>query len=385
MSGMEGLFITCQANPYLLAEIDGGFALEPTFTRQDLKDAIPDRCFRPDTARSFAYLVFDIALIALCYWALSRTTAWYFEVPLIFLLGTLFWSIFVIGHEAGHGAFSRSRLVNTLVGLAMHGPILVPYRGWQRSHAMHHMKTGHLQEEEVFRACRAEQDWFSRKVLFRSGIFVLIGWPMYKLGFRNLTTYDPIHGSHYLPVSDLYASHVKWSWYASLGVNLAFFALYVFLGVQFGWLFALKYIIAPYFIYAAWLTFVTYMQHVAPEVPVYDSGDWSGLKGALATVDRNYGPFNWLTHNIGNLHVIHHIFPTIPHYRLREATDAVRPILGDWYMKSDRFVLADFVRTLIGCHFVEHEDGKEVWKSAYPFAKNYSGPDESGREEVPAE
>ena len=71
MSGMEGLFITCQANPYLLAEIDGGFALEPTFTRQDLKDAIPDRCFRPDTARSFAYLFFDIALIALCYWALS--------------------------------------------------------------------------------------------------------------------------------------------------------------------------------------------------------------------------------------------------------------------------------------------------------------------------
>ena len=217
------------------------------------------------------------------------------------------------------------------------------------------------------------------------GIFVLIGWPMYKLGFRNLTTYDPVHGSHYLPVSDLYASHVKWSWYASLGVNLAFLALYVFLGVQFGWVFALKYIIAPYFIYAAWLTFVTYMQHVAPEVPVYDSGDWSGLKGALATVDRNSGPFNWLTHNTGNLHVIHHIFPTIPHYRLREATDAVRPILGDWYMKSDRFVLADFVRTLIGCHFVEHEDGKEVWKSAYPFAKNYSGPDESGREEVPAE
>ena len=205
------------------------------------------------------------------------------------------------------------------------------------------------------------------------------------VGFRNITTYDPVHGSHYLPLSDLYASHVKLSWFASLGVNLAFLALYIFLGVKFGWVFALKYIVAPYFIYAAWLTFVTYMQHVAPEVPVYDSGDWSGLKGALATVDRNYGPFNWLTHNIGNLHVIHHIFPTIPHYRLQEATDAVRPVLGDWYMKSDRFVLADFVRTLIGCHFVEHEDGREVWKSAYPFARNYSAHSDAGKTELPAE
>ena len=359
--------------------------VDPNFTRQDLKAAIPARCFQPDTTRSFAYLVFDVALIALCYGALSQTSAWYIEAPLIFLIGTLFWSLFVIGHDAGHGAFSRSRLVNTAVGLATHGPILVPYRGWQRSHAMHHMKTGHLQEEEVFRATRAEQNPLSRKVLFRSGIFVLIGWPMYKLGFRNIKTYDPIKGSHYLPVSDLYASHMKASWYAGLAVNAACLALYIFLGAQFGWGFALKYIIAPYFIYAAWLTFVTYMQHVAPEVPVYDSQDWNSLKGALASVDRNYGPFNWLTHNIGNLHVIHHVFPTIPHYRLQEATDAARPMLGDWYLKSDRFVLADFVRTLIGCHFVEQGDGKEVWKSAYPFAANYSGPKPAPSDSVPAE
>ena len=63
----------------------------------------------------------------------------------------------------------------------------------------------------------------------------------------------------------------------------------------------------------------------------------------------------------------------------------MRPILGDWYLKSDRFVLTDFIRTLIGCHFVEHEDGKEVWKSAYSFAKNYSGPPQAGHTELPAE
>jgi omega-3 fatty acid desaturase (delta-15 desaturase) len=48
-------------------------------------------------------------------------------------------------------------------------------------------------------------------------------------------------------------------------------------------------------------------------------------------------------------------------------------------------VLADFVRTLIGCHFVEKGNGKEVWKSAYPFAANHSAPKPEPRDSVPAE
>ncbi len=335
-----------------------------------LKAAVPARCFEPSTLRSLSYLLFDLALISLCYFGLTYVSAWYFEWPLIFAIGTLLWSLFVIGHDAGHGSFSKSRSINTTIGILTHSAILVPYRGWQRSHAMHHMKTGHFREEEVFRPCRAEEDRAFRKVLFRSGIFIFIGWPMYKLGFRNLTTYDPINGSHYLPTSDLYTTSVRWSWYAGLIVLAAFLALYIGLGFVFGWGFFAKYILAPYLIYGTWLTFVTYMQHVAPEVPVYDTGDWSRVKGALATVDRNYGPFNWITHNIGNLHVIHHLFPTIPHYRLQEATDAVRPLLGKRYIRSDRFVLFDFIRTLIGCHYVEHQSGRETWKSAYFFAPN---------------
>ncbi len=343
---------------------------EMNFTESQLRAAIPARCFKPSLSRSLAYLAFDLGMIALCYFALTQTSAWYFEWPLLFLIGTFCWSLFVIGHDAGHGAFSSNRTFNTIIGILTHAAILVPYRGWQRSHAQHHMKTGHFRQEEVFRPCRAEEDRAFRKVLFRSGIFILIGWPMYKLGFRNLTTYDPIGGSHYLPTSDLYTKSVRTSWYLGLGALLAFLSLYIGLGVVYGWGFVGKYILVPYLIYGAWLTLVTYMQHVAPEVPVYDEQDWTRLKGSLATVDRDYGPFNWLTHNIGNLHVIHHLFPTIPHYRLQEATDAVRPILGEHYLQSDRFILFDFVRTLIGCHYVESGDGQEVWKSAYGFAKN---------------
>ncbi|MEM9376425.1 MAG: fatty acid desaturase [Pseudomonadota bacterium] len=340
------------------------------FTVQDLRQAIPDRCFQPNGWRACLYLVFDLCVIAGLYFILSQTQAWYIEVPVIFLIGTMLWSLFVIGHDAGHGSFSKSRTVNTFVGILVHGAILVPYRGWQRSHALHHMKTGHLQEEEVFRPAREGEDTWFRKLIFRSGIFVIIGWPMYKLGIRNLTTYKPITGSHYLPQSDLYTKSVRVSWYLGLLSLLSFLAIYIGLGVVFGWAFFAKYILAPYLIYGAWLTLVTYMQHVSPEVPVYDAKDWTRLKGALAAVDRNYGPFNWLTHNIGNLHVIHHIFPTIPHYRLREATEAVKPILGERYRTSKGFVLFDFVRSQLRCHFVVPDQGFERYETAYGFLRH---------------
>lgn len=337
------------------------------FTQQDLRAAIPDRCFEANAWRSSAYLVFDLAIIAALYAALTQVNVWYLEWPILFLIGTMLWSLFVIGHDAGHGSFAKSRLVNSIFGILVHGAILVPYRGWQRSHAMHHMKTGHFRDEEVFRACRREEDSLYRKIIFRFGIFVLIGWPMYKLGIRNITTYKPITGSHYLPQSDLYTKSVRASWYWGLVSVAAFLALYLGLGFIYGWGFFAKYILAPYLIYGCWLTLVTYMQHVSPEVPVYDEKDWTRLKGALASVDRDYGPFNWITHNIGNLHVIHHIYPTIPHYRLQEATDAVKPILGDHYLSSKNFVLADFVRSQLKCHFVVPDDGFERYESAYTY------------------
>ncbi len=48
---------------------------------------------------------------------------------------------FIVGHECGHGAFSRTPWVNTLVGHLCMSPILIGFHNWRRAHAHHHAHT----------------------------------------------------------------------------------------------------------------------------------------------------------------------------------------------------------------------------------------------------
>lgn len=50
--------------------------------------------------------------------------------------------------------------------------------------------------------------------------------------------------------------------------------------------------------------------------------EWSYLRGGLTTLDRDYGWINNIHHDIGT-HVIHHLFPQIPHYHLIEAVSII--------------------------------------------------------------
>lgn len=58
------------------------------------------------------------------------------------------------------------------------------------------------------------------------------------------------------------------------------------------------------------LVAITYLHHHHSEVPHYTPEGWSYVKGALATVDREFGFIGkHLFHGIIEKHVIHHLFP----------------------------------------------------------------------------
>lgn len=123
-----------------------------------IKDSIPDHCFESSVATSMGYVVRDAALAAALYYAALtyipqvendylRYTAWMVYGYAQGLIGTGIW---ILAHEAGHGAFSRYQKLNDFVGWVLHSYLLVPYFSWQSSHRRHHQFTGNMEKDMVF-------------------------------------------------------------------------------------------------------------------------------------------------------------------------------------------------------------------------------------------
>ncbi|KAI7746226.1 hypothetical protein M8C21_017691 [Ambrosia artemisiifolia] len=106
------------------------------------------------------------------------------------------------------------------------------------------------------------------------------------------------------------------------------------------------------------LMLITYLQHTHPGLPHYDSSEWEWLKGALATVDRDYGVLNKVFHHITDTHVVHHLFSTMPHYNAMEARKALKPVLGEYYRFDETPFYVAMWREMKECLFVEPDEGK---------------------------
>lgn len=317
------------------------------FTLNQVRTAIPAHCFEPIVWRSLAYFFLDIGIIAGLYAIAAALDSWFFFPIFWFLQGTMFWALFVVGHDCGHGSFSKHKGLNNLIGHLSHTPILVPYHGWRISHRTHHANTGNIETDEswypVTQSKYESMDWPEKVVRFS---IHLLAYPIY-LFMRS----PGRKGSHFLPSSPLFRPSEKWDVLTSTLCCSLMVALLGGLTVQFGWLFLLKYYLVPYIVFVIWLDLVTFLHHTEQDIPWYRGDDWYFLKGALSTIDRDYGIFNPIHHNIGT-HVAHHIFLTIPHYHLKEATEAIKPVLGEYYRASQKPIWQSFFHSSKTCHFV---------------------------------
>jgi omega-3 fatty acid desaturase (delta-15 desaturase) len=249
--------------------------------------------------------------------------------------GTMFWALFVLGHDCGHGSFSDNAMLNSVVGHLLHSSILVPYHGWRLSHKSHHNNHGHVEHDESW-VPLSEKIYktldFSTKFLRFKVPFPMFAYPFY-LWKRS----PGKRGSHFNPYSDLFAPSDRSYVLTSTVCWFVMVAVLVYLSLVIGP--AQMFILygVPYLVFVMWLDFVTYLHHHGHEqkLPWYRGKEWSFLRGGLTTIDRDYGMFNSIQHDIGT-HVVHHLFPQIPHYHLVEATEAAKPVFGKYYREPKK-------------------------------------------------
>jgi omega-3 fatty acid desaturase (delta-15 desaturase) len=334
---------------------------ELPFTLQDVKAAIPAHCFEPSVWKSLSYFFLDISVIAGLYVVAYTLDSWFF-FPIFWLMqGTMFWALFVVGHDCGHGSFSKQKWLNSLIGHLSHTPILVPFHAWRISHRTHHANTGNIDKDESWYPVPESQydqmPWYEKLLRF---YIPLLAYPIYLFHPAN---------SHLSPNTPLFRPTEKWDIITSSTCWFLMVGFLGFLTYEFGWLFLLKYYLVPYIIFVMWLDLVTYLHHTEADIPWYRNEDWYFLKGALSTIDRDYGFINSIHHDIGT-HVAHHIFLNMPHYHLKTATEAIKPILGEYYRKSDESIWKGFINSYLTCHFVPNTGSPIYYQSAWKSKKS---------------
>lgn len=328
---------------------------ELPFTLAELKNAIPAYCFEPSTSKSLFYFFLDISIIAGLYAIAYTLDSWWFYPIFWVMQGTMFWALFVVGHDCGHGSFSKYKWLNNLIGHLSHTPILVPYHGWRISHRTHHANTGNLDTDESwYPVSESYYNQMSPIEKFMRYKLFLLAYPVYLFKRSPGKT-----GSHFNPNSPLFKPSEKWDVITSTICWSLMIGFLGFLTLKFGFLFFVKFYLMPYLGFVIWLDLVTYLHHTVEEIPWYPNDDWYFLKGALSTIDHDYGFINPIHHNIGT-HVAHHIFLNMPHYHLLTATEAIKPILGEYYHKSDEPVWKTLFKSARNCHYVP-DQGSPVY------------------------
>lgn len=105
---------------------------------------------------------------------------------------------------------------------------------------------------------------------------------------------------------------------------------------------------------------ITYLHHTHPNLPKYTAESWTFVRGATATMDRDFGiAGTHFLHNISSDHVTHHLFSRIPHYYTRIASDAIIPLLGNHYQTPGRFRYEDLRMAFRECQWVKFDSEKD--------------------------
>ncbi|KMZ75477.1 omega-3 fatty acid desaturase [Zostera marina] len=344
---------------------------KPPFGIGEIRNAIPKHCFVKDSWRSMSYVLRDLVAVVFLAATVMYFDRW-FAWPLYWVAqGTIFWAIFVLGHDCGHGSFSDSKMLNSVVGHTLHSFILVPYDGWRISHRTHHQNHGHVENDEswhptpesLYKALPES----TLKLKFKLP-FPLFAYPVYLL-WRS----PGKSGSHFHPYSKLFAPNERLEVLFSTFCWAVMATLLAVASMVFGPIVILKLYFLPLWVFIVWLDLVTYLHHHGHQqkLPWYRGKEWSYLRGALTTVDRDYGLFNNIHHNI-ETHVVHHLFPQIPHYNLVEATKAAKNVLGKYYREPEKsgplpiHLYNVLEKSLRNDHFVS-DDGDIVYYQTDPL------------------
>ncbi|MEZ4630336.1 MAG: fatty acid desaturase [Deinococcales bacterium] len=231
--------------------------------------------------------------------------------------------VFIIQHDAGHASLFKSRRANDLTGMACSLFTLVPYKFWQKSHAVHHAHHAELEERGIGDVWTMTVDEYMAASPFMRLVYRVFRHPIFLFGIAPTFSFV---------VMQRFSIGAQDTWHngeraSVIWTNIVLAVFYTLMGLWLGFGTVLMIYLPVIMIGSSVGTWLFYVQHQYERTYWEHTPEWDYTLAAMHGSSYYKLPpvLQWFTGNIG-FHHIHHLSPRIPNYNLQKCHED-NPIL----------------------------------------------------------
>lgn len=324
-------------------------------------DILPDAVYENPTWKGLAYLARDLVIYVAVIVGLILVDNPFAVLGLWFVGALVISGLFVIAHDAAHGALFASKRLNRVVGTIAMLPSWHVYEGWVLGHnRIHHAYTvregfdfvWHPYTPEQFAAMskparlrhRIEWSWWGAGAYYLREVWwnkMIVGAPPAR--WRRAVRRDRVIVATFVVLATIALAALGWSADGSV------------LGAL--WM-VLKVLVIPFLLFTFVIASFVHVHHIQPDIRWWPRREWTKWRGQMegTTVLRARFGLDFFFHWI-MVHVPHHVDMRIPMYNLEAATDAIEAAFpGSIHDEPLRF--RDFVRNTRLCRLYDFNEGR---------------------------
>ncbi len=326
----------------------------------DVRAVIPEACYDRSSARASWALLQAAVLYVAPVVGLALTDQWWALVVLWPLAGLGVAGLFVLGHDASHGALLRSRRANLVIAQVCMVPSVHVEAAWDLGHnRIHHGYTTRQGFDFVWHPLTVDEyralgrlarirHRFEWSFVGSGTYFLRVVW------WRKMWRFNAPGKRHDAIVRD---KVTVGSVLAVVGGASALLG-----SLTAGWIGAwwvpFKLFVVPFLLFVQIIGWTVYVHHVSPEIRWWSRRDWTQYNGQMesTTIVRIPEVVNRLWfHNIF-IHVPHHVDTRIPFHNLPQAASAISDAYPE-AVKSSRFSVRDYMRATRTCKLYDFDAG----------------------------
>ena len=334
---------------------DGAGSLLPVIRQ------VPAEAYDNPTWRGLAYFGRDLAFYAVALVGLALTNHPLALVPLWVLAGLAISGLFVVGHDAAHGALFSSKRLNSWIGHLAMLPSFHVYEGWILGHnRVHHQYTVRQGFDFVWHPYTAEQyremstfqrlrhrfewSWLGAGAYYTREVW----WNRMMVGEVPKRFVEPIHRDR----------KIIWAWFVAVVAATAALGLAVDGSLVAAAWTPVKMVVIPFLAFQFIIGSVVHVHHIAPDIRWWPRREWTKFKGQMdgTTILRAPRGLNLFFHWI-MVHIPHHVDVRIPMYRLELAAEAIKAAYPET-VRDAPLRFRDFVANSRVCKLYDFEAGR---------------------------